>query len=147
MSEQKLNLPEVKDVFNLLPEVKDVQKAVKLTDEELVSLTVRDLNRHLRSLSPAECKRLKQRRRTLKNRGYAASCRIKRLTQKDELDLERIRLQKEVDKIKQENDRIKIELEEFQKKYHDLENFARSIGKLPKVHTVKTTALETSIQV
>lgn len=39
----------------------------------------------------------------------------------------------QVDKIKQENDRIKIELEEFQKKYHDLENFARSIGKLPKV--------------
>ena len=39
--------------LSLLSEVKDVQKSVKLTDEELVSLTVRDLNRHLRSLSPA----------------------------------------------------------------------------------------------
>ena len=39
----------------------------------------------------------------------------------------------QVDKIKQENDRIKIELEEFQKKYQDLEKFARSIGKMSNV--------------
>lgn len=103
-------------------------KTAQLTDEELVSLTVRDLNRHLRCLSQEECRRLKQRRRTLKNRGYAASCRIKRLTQKDELDLERMRLQKEVEKITQENQRIKLELEEFQKKYYDLEQFANNIN-------------------
>uniref|UniRef100_H2YNF9 BZIP domain-containing protein n=1 Tax=Ciona savignyi TaxID=51511 RepID=H2YNF9_CIOSA len=99
------------------------------TDEELLNLSVRDLNRHLRSLSPEECRRLKQRRRTLKNRGYAASCRIKRLTQKDELDIERIQLQNEVDRITQENQRMKLELEAFQKKFNDLEQFAKSIGK------------------
>uniref|UniRef100_F6WVZ0 BZIP domain-containing protein n=1 Tax=Ciona intestinalis TaxID=7719 RepID=F6WVZ0_CIOIN len=104
-------------------------QSVIFSDEELLNLSVRDLNRHLRSLSPEESRRLKQRRRTLKNRGYAASCRIKRLTQKDELDIERIQLQNEVDRVTQENQRMKLELEAFQKKFHDLEQFAKSIGK------------------
>ncbi|CAK8678822.1 transcription factor MafK-like [Clavelina lepadiformis] len=103
--------------------------ATIFTDDELLNLSVRELNRHLRSLSPEESRRLKQRRRTLKNRGYAASCRIKRLTQKDELDLERIHLQNEVDRINQENQRMKLELEAFQKKFSDLEQFAKSIGR------------------
>nr|CAB3263596.1 small Maf transcription factor protein [Phallusia mammillata] len=104
-------------------------KPVVFTDDELVNLSVRELNRHLRCLTPDESRRLKQRRRTLKNRGYAASCRIKRLTQKDELDIERVQLQNEVDRITQENQRMKLELEAFQKKFNDLEQFAKSIGK------------------
>merc|ERR1739838_1097747 len=85
-----------------------------------------------RSLSPEECRRLKQRRRTLKNRGYAASCRIKRLTQKEELDLERVALQKEVDRITQENERMKIELEDYQKKLYDLREFSKSVAADPQ---------------
>jgi len=62
-----------------------------IKQEELILMPTRDLNKFLKSkgLSREKIKAVKQQRRTLKNRGYASSCRVKREEQinqlKDEL--------------------------------------------------------------
>ncbi|XP_070793737.1 transcription factor MafG isoform X2 [Pituophis catenifer annectens] len=87
------------------------ENGTSLTDEELVTMSVRELNQHLRGLSKEEIIQLKQRRRTLKNRGYAASCRVKRVTQKEELEKQKAELQQEVEKLASENASMKMELD------------------------------------
>ncbi|KAM9784959.1 uncharacterized protein ACBT44_021937 isoform 2-T3 [Syngnathus typhle] len=74
---------------------------------------------------------LKQRRRTLKNRGYAASCRVKRVTQKEELEKQKAQLQQEVDKLATENASMKVELDALRSKYEALQNFARTVARNP----------------
>ena len=107
------------------------ENAPVLSDDELVSMSVRELNQHLRGLSKEEVVRLKQRRRTLKNRGYAASCRIKRVTQKEELERQRVELQQEVEKLARENASMKLELDALRSKYEALQNFARTVARSP----------------
>jgi hypothetical protein len=45
-----------------------------IDDESLINLSVKDLNRLLKSLSQEDRLTIKRRRRLLKNRGYAANC-------------------------------------------------------------------------
>ena len=114
--------------FSLLLQTERLEESY-ISDEELVTLSVRELNRQLKSFSKEEVTKLKQRRRTLKNRGYAASCREKRLSQKDQLDLVKIRLQVEVDRLKKENEVVKLELTDLRSRYDALQNFAVSTKK------------------
>ncbi|KAK1878129.1 Transcription factor MafK [Dissostichus eleginoides] len=110
---------------------KEGENAPAVSDDELVAMTVRELNQHLRGLTKDDVAKLKQRRRTLKNRGYAASCRIKRVSQKEQLERQKIDLQHEVNKLARENTSMKLELDSLRAKYEALQCFARSVTRGP----------------
>ncbi|KAJ8947456.1 hypothetical protein NQ318_009757 [Aromia moschata] len=82
---------------------------IGLNDDLLMSLSVRELNKRLHGCPREEIVRLKQKRRTLKNRGYAQNCRSKRLQQRQDwparsLVQELQRLRSELSRMTQERD-------------------------------------------
>lgn len=75
-----------------------------ISDDMLVALSVRDLNQRLKGRPKEEAHKLKQKRRTLKNRGYARNCRTKRVQQKNVLEMENQRLRDELHKVIQDSE-------------------------------------------
>jgi hypothetical protein len=73
-----------------------------IEDDDLVSLPVRELNRRLQGCPKSEVQRLKQKRRTLKNRGYAQNCRSKRMQQKSELETTNKALMQKISDLKRQ---------------------------------------------
>lgn len=98
-----------------------------ICDKQLISLSVRELNRHLKSsqFDRNQVQQMKQRRRTLKNRGYAASCRNKRFQRKSELEIRRRDELNEINRISADINRFKDLINEFNEKISHLLMSAR----------------------
>ncbi|KAI6234515.1 Transcription factor Maf [Aphelenchoides fujianensis] len=67
---------------------------LNISDEELSRLSVRTLNKLTQGLDRRVVASLKQRRRTLKNRSYALTCRVRRVQNQLQLEAENVMLHK-----------------------------------------------------
>ncbi|KAI5736906.1 transcription factor MafB-like [Diaphorina citri] len=88
-----------------------------ISDDLLMCLSVRELNKKLHGYPRDQIAKLKAKRRTLKNRGYAQNCRSKRLHQRQELEVTNKHLQQQLQKMKSEIKQIVEERNHYKKQY------------------------------
>lgn len=73
----------------------------QITDDDLMKLPIQELNKRLKKLPRAEVQKLRKRRRCLKNRSYATSCRQRRVASSASLKVQNQRLKEQVREIKE----------------------------------------------
>ena len=97
-----------------------------ITDAELANMSVRELNALMRRSTKEEVARLKRRRRTLKNRGYAQNCRQRRVQQRVDLERERDELKTLVQRYEQDVRRLRRERDDWKAKCERLQAYVTS---------------------
>jgi len=98
------------------------ESAIISNQQQLVNLSVRELNKRLHGVSREEVVKLKQKRRTLKNRGYAQNCRSKRLLQRQDLEENNKalvssseRMRAELERVVRECGTLRRQVEEYER--------------------------------
>jgi len=104
-------------------------ESLGIKQEELILMPTRDLNKFLKSkgLSREKIKAVKQQRRTLKNRGYASSCRVKREEQINQLKDELKHIEGETRAMAEENSLLKRKIERVKSNFNTIRNKFDSI--------------------
>ncbi|CAJ0574404.1 unnamed protein product, partial [Mesorhabditis spiculigera] len=72
-----------------------------VSDEELAQLSVRQLNQRLQGHDRQVVSYLKHKRRTIKNRGYALNCRVRRIQNQLQLEADNLLLRDQIRYLKQ----------------------------------------------
>lgn len=93
-------------------------------DQELLKLSVKDLNNLVRNLPKDAVKQIKRRRRTLKNRGYAYQCRQKRLEEKSKLETSKDMLERNYTTMVEQLKRLTAERDQYK---HQCESLCRLV--------------------
>ncbi|XP_031558777.1 transcription factor MafB-like [Actinia tenebrosa] len=98
-----------------------------ITEERLQKFSVKELNRFLKSngLTKEEQQCVKNRRRTLKNRGYAQNCRIKRINIKKSLEVQNNDLLQELGQLRAELEKAKKEKSFYKSKLVQLAKYLK----------------------
>ena len=89
-------------------------------DNELMTLDTKELNKRLKFLPKSVVSGIKHRRRTLKNRGYARSCREKKMTETETLQRSNTDLEKELASKRVELQLALIQCDDWKRKYEEL---------------------------
>lgn len=92
----------------------------EISDDDLINLSVRELNRKLKGIPRASMLRLKQRRRLLKNRGYAQKCRTRRVQQYRTLSEDNADLYKQINDLRNMVRSYKKQRDDYKHKYERL---------------------------
>jgi hypothetical protein len=86
----------------------------ELSDEELAQLSVRQLNMKLQGHDRQTVSALKQKRRTLKNRGYALNCRVRRIQNQVQLEADNVMLRDQVRYLSEALQHIQARLQYYE---------------------------------
>ena len=94
----------------------------EISDEEIQSLRLQELNKLLRDLPRDEVARIRKRRRNLKNRGYALTCRLRKQREHEDLINENTSLKRQLEDERKKLKNVWNEKEEYKRKYAKLQS-------------------------
>lgn len=94
----------------------------EIGDEEIKNLRVQELNKLLRGMPRDEAAKIRRKRRNLKNRGYALTCRIRRQQFQEELFKENQLLKKQLEDDREKLRKVLKERNIYKRKFQQLQS-------------------------